>query len=228
VFVETERRQEAERLRKNFGLSVKEIARRVDVSPSTASRWLRDVPLTPAQVAALEAANPVRNGQARGAQRIAENARAARLAAQAHGRELAARADPLHHAGCMLYWAEGSKDRNKVIFTNSDADMMQLFVRFLRECFDVEDDAMALSVNVHLGNGLTAREIESWWLAALGLPPTCLRAGAVDRASRASLRRRPPLVYGTARLVVGSTFLVQSIYGAIQEYARFDRPAWAA
>jgi hypothetical protein len=54
------------------------------------------------------------------------------------------------------------------------------------------------------------------------------RRVAEYRASRASLRRRPPLVYGTARLVVGSTFLVQSIYGAIQEYARFDRPAWAA
>jgi hypothetical protein len=50
----------------------------------------------------------------------------------------------------------------------------------------------------------------------------------VNRASRASLRKRPPLVYGTARLAVGSTFVVQSIYGAIQAYANFERPAWLA
>jgi hypothetical protein len=37
---------------------------------------------------------------------------------------------------------------------------------------------------------------------------------------------RNVLVYGTARLCVHSTFLVQSIYGAIQEYAGFDRPEW--
>ena len=34
------------------------------------------------------------------------------------------------------------------------------------------------------------------------------------------------LPYGTARLALHSTFIVQSIYGAIQEYAGIDRPEW--
>lgn len=34
------------------------------------------------------------------------------------------------------------------------------------------------------------------------------------------------LPYGTARLAVHSTFIVQSIYGAIQEYACVARPEW--
>jgi hypothetical protein len=34
------------------------------------------------------------------------------------------------------------------------------------------------------------------------------------------------LPYGTCRIVVSRTRVVQSIYGAIQEYAGFDRPAW--
>jgi hypothetical protein len=37
---------------------------------------------------------------------------------------------------------------------------------------------------------------------------------------------RPPLVYGTAQLRVGSTWILQSIYGAIQEYAGCDRDEW--
>jgi hypothetical protein len=61
----------------------------------------------------------------------------------------------------------------------------------------------------------------------LGLPRSCLLKAAVNRPSSASKRVRRPLVYGTARLVVHSTALVQSIYGAIQEYAAFDRPEWA-
>ena len=81
---------------------------------------------------------------------------------------------------------------------------------------------------MHLGNGTSLSEIESWWLERLHLPPACLRKAAVNRISRSSLGRRPPLVYGTARVAVGSTFVVQSIYGAIQAYAGFDRPAWLA
>jgi hypothetical protein len=34
------------------------------------------------------------------------------------------------------------------------------------------------------------------------------------------------LPYGTCRLAVHDTALVQSIYGAIQEHAGFERPEW--
>ena len=207
-------------------MSVKEIAAHLDIAASTASRWLRDIVLTAEQVAALDARNPAINGQMAGARRLAEKARETRFAAQGHGRVLAALNDPLHRAGCMLYWAEGSKTRNKVTFTNSDADMVRFFLRFLRERYEVEDARVALSVNVHLGNGLTLDAVESWWLSALALPATCLRTAAVNRTSSSSLGKRPPLVHGTARLCVNSTFIVQSIYGAIQEYAGIDRPEW--
>ena len=126
----------------------------------------------------------------------------------------------------MLYWGEGSKQRNGVAFTNADVDMHRLFLRFLREAYGVRDDAMRLSVNCHLGNGLTVQQIEDWWLTALLLPRTCLRTSTVNRTSGASKRVRRPLIHGTAQLRVGSTWLVQSIYGAIQEYAGCDRSEW--
>ena len=62
---------------------------------------------------------------------------------------------------------------------------------------------------------------------ALSLPRSCLRKATVNRPSGASaLRRGHVLPYGTARLAVCDTALVQSIYGAIQEYAGIDRPEW--
>jgi hypothetical protein len=48
----------------------------------------------------------------------------------------------------------------------------------------------------------------------------------VNRVSRASRRRRNVLIHGTARVSVFSTAIVQSIYGAIQEYAAVERPEW--
>ena len=86
---------------------------------------------------------------------------------------------------------------------------------------------MSLTVNCHLNNGLSLEEIEA--LVARtdsGCAAECLRKAAVNRPSRASRWRRNVHVYGTARVVVHSTAIVQSIYGAIQEYAGIERPEW--
>ena len=127
----------------------------------------------------------------------------------------------------MLYWAEGSKTRNAAQLVNADADLLGTFLAFLRSCYDVADDRIAFSVNCFLGNGLTLDEIQQWWLARLGLPASCLRKAVVNRPSSASKRLKGHILpYGTARIAVHSTFIVQSIYGAIQEYAGIDRPEW--
>jgi hypothetical protein len=225
--VKVAERERARSLRRELGLPVKEIARRVGVSVSSVSLWVRDVPLTPEQEAALDARNPARNAQRNGAANNAKRCRAERAAAQEHGRALARTGDALHIKGCMLHWAEGSKRRNAVMFTNSDDAVMALFLRFLRECYGVADDRVTLSVNCFLGNGLTIDEIQDWWLRRLQLPISCIRTPAINRLSTASKRLKGNVLpYGTARLAVHSTFIVQSIYGAIQEYAGFDRPEW--
>ena len=111
-------------------------------------------------------------------------------------------------------------------FTNSDVEMMRFFLRFLRQSYGVDDERIRLRINCHLGNGLSVAEIESCWLDQLGPPRSCLRTSVVNRPSRSSKGVRRPLVHGTAQLAVGSTWIVQSIYGAIQEYARCERREW--
>ena len=219
-------REHARQLRREHGLPVKEIAERVGVSVSSVSLWVRDIELTAEQQAVLDARNPVRNGQLKGTAVTASRARTSREAAQAHGRRLALENDPLHRAGCMLHWAEGSKRRNTVLITNADADLLKTCVRMLQEFYGVADEQFFLSVNCFDDNGLTVEEIEDWWLERLGLPTVCLRAPTVNRASTATKRRRRVLPYGTACIGVNSTFIVQSIYGAIQEYAGIERPEW--
>lgn len=218
--------QEKARELRSAGASIKQIAAAVGASPSSVSGWVRDIALTAEQRAALDERVRRNGGHPRAYEVLSSRARDKRIAGQRDGRERAAAGSPLHQAGCMLYWAEGSKQRNTVTFTNADADMVAFFLRFLREEYGVRDDQVALTVNCFLGNGLTLDEIEDWWLRRLELPRSCLRKPAVNRASRASKGIRAPLLHGTARLVVSSTFIVQSIYGAIQEYAGCDRPEW--
>ena len=206
-------------------MAITVIAGRLGVSKSSVSLWVRDIELTPAQHEALRAANPIYNRQTRGQRSRSESARQVRAGWQDEGRRAARRGDPIHRTGCMLYWAEGSKRRNALILTNSDPDLLRVFADFLRNCFGVPDERVALSVDVHLGNGLTIDEVHGYWLEQLALPSSCLRKPRTPAASSDPLRRRK-LPYGTARIAVSSTRLAQHVYGAIQEYGGFERPEW--
>ena len=207
-------------------MSVREIAAALGVSRSTASVWVRDIRLTDDQRRALLARNPAYNAQSKGAAVNAARARDRRLGYQQDGRRRIRGGRPLYLAGCILYWAEGDKRRNAVRFTNSDPTMIALFLRFLRECFDVPDTAVRVRCHVYARDDDHRRQVEQFCLDALGLPRACLSRSAVA-VSRASLgKRRGVLPYGTCRLIVSDVRIAQTIFGSIQEYAGFDRPEW--
>lgn len=159
MFVKPEARLEARHLREDQGLALNVIAARLGVSKSSVSRWVRDIVLTPEQQALLATRNPLYDAQLRGQAGRSRSARIAREHAQHHGRELARRGDPLHAKGCMLYWAEGTKKRNSVLFTNSDADMLELFLQFLRHCYGVLEERVAFSVNCFAPDARGAADI---------------------------------------------------------------------
>ena len=126
----------------------------------------------------------------------------------------------------MLFWAEGSRDRNAVKFSNSDPTMMGFFIRFLRAYFDIAEDRFRVWCNLHADHLERQRAVEDFWLATLALPRTCLTKSTVNVYSRATRRKRTNMLpYGTCRLTIHDT-AVQHIYGAIQEYAGFDREEW--
>jgi transcriptional regulator with XRE-family HTH domain len=225
--VKTREREVARRLRREEGASIKDIARRVGVSVSSVSLWVRDIELTPEQHAALALRNVAYNRQMSGTWKQAAKRRVERTEYQERGRALARRGDPLFVAGCMLYWAEGARHRNSLRFTNSDPEMVRLFVRFLRDRFEVHHDAFALTCNLFADHLERQRELERFWLDVAELPQSCLRRSSVNVYSKYSQKKRQnKLPYGTCRISVCRTWLVQTIYGGIQEIAGFTRDSW--
>jgi Homeodomain-like domain len=224
-----EQRARARDLRSE-GWSYKRIAAELEVSPSSAFNWTRDIELTPEQMERL-----IRGpGGPQNPEHVASRAAAIRAAALARrrawqeaGRAAARQSDPLHLAGCMLYWAEGSKNRNCAKLSNSQVPMLAYFRRFLAECFETDETRFAFSLHVYLGNGMSIEEIEGHWLDALGLPRACLRKHSINplpTSSSGSKTNRLP--YGVGNLSYCSTQIVQHIFGAIQEYAGFEEPRW--
>jgi AcrR family transcriptional regulator len=133
-------RLEARWLRSKAGASIKDIAARLGVSVSSIIVWVRDIELSAAQVAALAERNPAINRQRSGTAKWSEVCRDRRRTWQEDGRVRAAAGDPLHLAGCMLFWAEGSKLRNVAALTNADPELLRTYRRFLAECYEVPDD----------------------------------------------------------------------------------------
>lgn len=102
-------------------------------------------------------------------------------------------------AGCMLYWAEGSKNRNMVIFANSDPAMLRFFARFLRECFGVRPKDFSVRLNVYTNNGLSIDEIEDYWLKAIDAPRSCLRAHSINHFPTSTSGKKEASRTGSAR-----------------------------
>jgi hypothetical protein len=220
--VRREVREQARQLRRQ-GVSIGEIAAALGVSKSTASLWVRDVPLTEAQIEILINNRRQNKGRLKGAQANRERFRALRLGYQQNGRTKAREGRSLHLAGCMLYWAEGVKSPNNVYFVNSDANMMCLFMRFLREELSVPDALMSIRIHCHTQDEVEKRRIERYWLDLLLLPDSCLRRTLFKQGSEKS---KHVLQNGICSVRVHRVEYVQHIYGAIQEYAGFENPAW--
>jgi transposase-like protein len=145
--MKTIEREEARRLRRDEGRSMKEIAKILGVSKSSVSLWVRDIELTAAQHAALQEKNGLHERQVLARAAMAAKARARRLAWQQEGRRRALAADGRYVAGCMLYWAEGSRNRNRIVFTNSDPQLVRYFLEFLRAAFDPPVPRIRVSCN---------------------------------------------------------------------------------
>jgi hypothetical protein len=158
---------------------------------------------------------------------MAARRRAEREAYQEDGRRRARRKESGFVAGCMLYWAEGAKERNQLQFSNSDPAMARFFVDFLKQHFDLVPDDIRITCHLYADHLEKQTEIERFWLKTLGLTPKSLRKSVVNVYSKYSKRKRVGnLPFGTCRVVVTKTWVIQTIFGAIQELGGFTREAW--
>jgi hypothetical protein len=222
-------REQARQLRAE-GLPYKRIAAALGVSVGSAYLWTADIELTSEQIE-YNSRGPTGPQNPERARRAAitwsRRCREKRAAYQEEGRRRAREGDRLHQAGCMLYWAEGAKARNTLKFVNSDGQMVWFFRRFLTEALGVPLDKIAMTLNVYTTNGLAIEEIERYWLELLELPPSAVRKHTLNHLPTSSSgRAKNKLPFGVCALGVYSTRVVQHVYGAIQEYAGFEEPAW--
>ena len=196
-------------------MSLGDISKKLNVSQSSVSAWVSDVKLTEEQKNKLQEKNPASKlytGQ-KTSDLIAAKARTKRLEQQLAGRKEIGDFD-LHLAGCMLYWCEGSKSRNSLTLTNYDPEVLKLFIKFLRDCFNVLDADFKIYIAHYSEENIV--KLENFWLDLLKLPKSCLGKSRIIKSEPKMKSNRHE--FGGCSLSVYSTELAQRVYGSIKEY----------
>ncbi len=181
---------------------------------------MRDLPLSQQEIKKRKMIGWTIAGKTR-----AKKAKAVRRQYQHNGYQLAIikRNDPLFVAGCMAYWAEGAKNRNVASICNIDPYFLRLWIRFMKQFFNVQKSDLRIQVRCYLDNGLQQGQIESYWLEQLSIPFRCLNKTIIVKkhpmSSGVKKNRHP---YGVVRINVSSTEIVQQIFGGIKFIAQID------
>lgn len=194
-----ERRELARDLR-SHGLAFREIQELIPAAQSTLSGWCRGVELTPAQSERISKERARIYRQSRiGRRRYHKNTmRIAQIMAEAQEEALDLRSDPDWLLGVIAYWAEGSKQRGQVQFSNSDPAMVLAFVRWAKSYFNLESDRF--TVRVHIHSGIDPAEVARYWSELLGIPISQFRKFYVKPAGTGHRKKR--LYKGTASITI--------------------------
>lgn len=172
------------------GGTYREIAGSLNISISTCSLWLRDVPAPPRpghdqeRVAAMWKARwePIHIARERERQEI-------KLAACAEVGVLDDRQTLL--MGALVYWCEGAKDKSyrrseKVSFINSDPALITFFLRFLRVAGIPEAH---LRFRLHIHETADLADATRYWADLAGTPTESFQKPVIKRHNPKTKRR---------------------------------------
>lgn len=125
----------------------------------------------------------------------------------------------LKNAGVMLYWGEGAKRGNSVAFSNSDPDMITVFLRFLRDICGIDESR--LRVTVHYYEDLDIRFLSKYWSTVTGIPREQFYKPYLHRKTKGTYRAKSK--YGTICVQYSDKELLRHINGWIDEFRlQFD------
>lgn len=198
------------------GLSMGEIAQKINVAKSSVSLWVGEIKLSSAQLRTLSLKGHTKEA--------IENRRAARLknesakrqividAAQKEIKDLTSK--ELWLVGIMLYWAEGRKvGRGVIQFSNSDPEMIKIMMAFFRRICRVPEEKFRGSIHIH--PHLDYKKAEKYWSGITRIPLKQFYK-TYRKMNVASKHKRDNIPLGTFDIYICSTELFLRIFGWVQ------------
>ena len=123
--------------------------------------------------------------------------------------------ESLKVAGAMLYWGEGTKHGNVVSFANSDPEMIQVFMAFLRRICGVHESRLRVCIHYYEDHDLKA--LTAFWSNVTGVPVTQFHKAHLHKKRETGTYRNSS-VYGTVAVRYADSRLIEVITIWMMEY----------
>src|SRR3989344_8271114 len=167
------------------GMSYSQIKEKLNVSKSTLSGWLYDMPLSAERIRELQADSPIRIEKYINTMRAKRETRLKEVYKKASkdigvfsGREV-------FLIGLFLYWGEGTKaQRNSVTLTNTNPSMLKFFIKWL-EIFDVKKKD--IKIKLHLYSDMNIKRSLDFWAKELNIPISQFRKPHIKKTQLTSI-----------------------------------------
>jgi hypothetical protein len=177
------------------GMSYSQIKEKLNVSKSTLSVWLYDMPLSDKRIKELQADSPIRIEKYRNTMRAKREERLQDVYKKVSKDIGKLSARDLFLSGLFLYWGEGTKMQNSsVILTNTNPAMLKLFIRWLR-LLGIE--RASLKVRLHLYSDMNIGQSIAFWSKELKIPVSQFRKSYIKKTSLKSITYKNGFGKGT-------------------------------
>ena len=157
------------------GLTYLEILKRIPVAKSTLSLWLRSAELSKPQKQRITYLRMRAQKRASLARKIKREETQQEIYSEAESEVDSISLKNLWFTGVALYWAEGSKEKSYrpgqgVSFSNSDPDMIFIFIKWIQLCVGVSLDRIRCDIYIHENHKVRTEEVRRFWSLKTGFP----------------------------------------------------------
>ncbi len=187
-------KQKALAMRKK-GMSYSQIKEKIDVSKSTLSGWLYNIPLSEKRIRELRDNSPIRIEHYRNTMRAKKDIRLEEVYRKVSKDIGNISKRDLFLAGLFLYWGEGTKASNcSVVLTNTNPAMLKFFIKWLK-LFGIKNKD--LKIKLHLYSDMNIKESLDFWSKELRIPISQFRKSYIKKTSLKSITYKNGFGKGT-------------------------------
>ena len=194
---------------RKLGLSYNQIKLQVQVSKSTLSRWLKDLPLSKEQIDLLRGKNHQRIERYRESMKKRRETRLNQVYLESRKQLLPLSKKELLMAGLFLYLGEGNKSlKNSVSLNNTDPAVMKFYYYWLKKILKIPEGK--IKVYMHLYGDMDIENELNYWSKLLKIPRSQFIRPYIKESLRSSIQQKG-YGHGTCALVVHDTRLKERI-----------------
>lgn len=198
---------QAQELRRK-GLSISEIAQKLNLSKSTISLWCRNISLSSKQIKRLVEKQKSKSyeGRLKAVEKIRQKRlREVKLLRKEGIKEInKLNKRELLIAGIAIYWSEGytSLTNYEVGFVNSDPKMILFMLKWFKECCKITNDRFSLRVGINEIHKKRIKEVEKYWSRLTKIPLSQFNKTSLKKTKVKKIYKNFNEHYGTLRIKV--------------------------